>query len=196
MLCAMAWLASAMAGLWMLWAYDNEPGVAATAVDAWPATSGLTRDTARATLVMLAHPHCTCTRASLGELAEILARTRVHPKTYVVFLKPRGFADGWEQTDLWRTAAALPDVTVVTDHDGTAAERFGAVTSGQTFLYDARGALLFSGGITGARAHAGDNAGRAAVLRLLASQEPAQSTWTRVFGCSLFGPDENRSAAR
>ena len=94
------------------------------------------------------------------------ARTSL-PKTYVVFLKPSSMPDGWEQTDLWKTAAALPNATVVRDDDGREAERFGAATSGQTMLYDARGSLLFSGGITGARAHAGDNAGRSAIVALL-----------------------------
>ena len=114
----------------------------------------------RPTLVLLAHPQCSCTRATLEELGEVLARAEHRPKTYVVFLKPSSFANGWEMTDLWQTAARLPDVTVVRDDDGREASRFGAATSGQTLLYDTRGALLFSGGITGARGHAGDNAGR------------------------------------
>jgi hypothetical protein len=59
------------------------------------------------------------------------------------------------------------------------------VTSGQTFLYDARGTLLFSGGITGARGHAGDNAGRASIVALL-NRAGAATTSTNVFGCSLF----------
>ncbi len=47
------------------------------------------------------------------------------------------------------------------------------------------GTLLFSGGITGARGHAGDNAGRAAIVALLNQLNPA-TTATNVFGCSLF----------
>jgi hypothetical protein len=195
---AMLWFASTATGLWVLWAYDNRPGTPAIAVDRWPSESGLARETTRPTLVMLVHPRCTCSRASLGELAEILARAKVHPKTYVLFLRPEGFSEGWEKTDLWRTASALTDVTVVLDDDGTRARQFGAATSGQTFLYDAEGTLRFSGGVTGARAHAGENAGRTAVLALLEQSPPAplggrQSVWTRVFGCSLFG---SRTAQR
>ena len=100
---------------------------------------------------MLVHPQCTCSRASLAELAELLARARPRPRTFVLFIKPAGFADGWEHTDLWQTASGLPDVTVIRDDEGREAARFGAATSGQTFLYDARGTLLFSGGITAAR---------------------------------------------
>jgi hypothetical protein len=134
---------------------------------------------------MLAHPHCTCTRASLGELGEAIARARTRPKTYVLFMVPRGFAKGWEQTDLWQRAAALPGVEVVRDEDGHQAKFFGTVTSGQTLLYDERGALTFSGGITGARAHAGDNLGRQALVALL-NREPAALHGSHVFGCPLF----------
>ena len=40
-------------------------------------------------------------------------------------------------------------------------------TSGQVVVYDAKGALLFSGGITAARGHMGDNAGRDRITALL-----------------------------
>ena len=124
----------------------------------------------RPTLVFLAHPQCDCTRATLGELAEVLARTSQPPKTYVLFLRPTLFDAGWEQTALWQTARSLPNVTVLRDDDGAEAKRFGAETSGQTLLYDERGTLAFSGGITGSRAHAGDNAGRASLLALINRQ--------------------------
>jgi len=182
---AVVWVCSAAAGLAVLWNYDNAPGEVAHPSSSWPSGSHLTRATETSTLIMLAHPQCSCTRASLGELAEVLARAEVRPKTIVVFLKPSTFGDGWEQTELWRMAARLPNVSVVRDDDGVEARSFGAATSGQTFLYDKRGALLFSGGITGARAHQGDNAGRQSVVALLNSGPRAHSA-TSVFGCPLF----------
>ena len=182
---AALWLAGAVAGLWVLWSYENTPGDAAKSGQTWPAETQLARSLDRPTLVLLAHPQCTCTRASLAELAEVLGRSRNAPRTYVLFMKPTQFFEGWEKTDLWRTASALPNVTVVRDDDGLEAERFGAVTSGQTLLYDAGGELIFSGGITGARGHAGDNAGRAALIAILDRKEPSRRV-TSVFGCSLF----------
>jgi hypothetical protein len=187
------WLIAAAAGLWVVWAWDNSPGLGANAPAHWPSASALSRATDRPTLLLLAHPQCSCTQASLGELAEALARVHVQPKTYVVFIKPREFAAGWEQSDLWATATALPGVTVLRDDEGREAERFGSATSGQTLLYDASGALLFSGGITGARAHRGDNAGRDSLVSLLDGgshpglnhREPGNNT-TKVFGCPLF----------
>jgi hypothetical protein len=56
-------------------------------------------------------------------------------------------------------------------------------------LYDSAGNLLFRGGITSARGHAGDNAGRAAVVSLLTSDE-AEGRDTPVFGCPLFAQNE------
>jgi hypothetical protein len=179
------WLCAVGAGLWVLWEFENSPGVAANPPAQWPSDSHIERATDRPTLVMLVHPRCSCTRASIGELAELMARARVRPKAYVLFLKPPGFADDWEKSPLWHNAAAIPHVTVVRDDDGLEASRFGAATSGQTMLYDAAGPLLFSGGITGARGHAGDNAGRAAILALL-HRETIGQTGSLVFGCPLF----------
>jgi hypothetical protein len=179
------WLGAATAGLWVLWRYDNTPGEAAHAPKQWPARTTLTRASDRPTLVMLAHPHCSCTQASLGELAEAIARAQTPPKTYVLFIAPHNFESGWETTDLWRTAASLRGVTVVRDDDGREAQMFGAATSGQTLLYDEHGQLIFSGGVTGARAHAGDNLGRQSLVALL-NRQTAPRTGTSVFGCSLF----------
>lgn len=188
------WLGAVVTGLSFLARYDNGAGPAADAPSAWPLQSRVVLDPARPTLVMLAHPRCVCTRASLAELAELIARATQRPKTYVVFIKPGGVADSWEQTDLWKTAAGLPDVTVLRDDHGVEVRRFGAQTSGQTLLYAADGRLLFSGGTTGARGHAGDNNGRAALLALVNGQTPERTT-SPVFGCSLFGTHDEIETA-
>jgi hypothetical protein len=180
------WGASVAGGLWALWGYDNRPGPSANAHERWPASRTLAHAKDRPTLVLIAHPQCTCTRASLSELAEILARAEARPRTYVVFLTPRGVASGWEQTDLWQAATRLPDTTAIRDEDGYLAALFGAETSGQAFLYDSGGLLQFSGGITGARAHAGENAGRVQVIPLLRRLATSPQPTTPVFGCPLF----------
>jgi hypothetical protein len=179
------WMVCVVAGLSVLWTWENTPGAAGDAPAQWPADSGLSRAADAPTLILFAHPQCSCTQASLGEFAEILARATAPPRTYIVFLKPIGFGVDWEKTDLWRAAVKLPGVTVIRDDDGLEATRFGVITSGQTVLYDQSGALLFSGGITGARGHAGDNAGRASLVSLL-NQDRADLSATSVFGCPLF----------
>jgi hypothetical protein len=179
------WIGAAAAGLTVLWRYDNTPGQLAVAPERWPSTTTLERAADGPTVVMLAHPHCTCTRASLGELAEAIARAPRPPRTYVLFMTPSAFASGWETTDLWRSAVSLRGATVVRDEDGREARHFGALTSGQTLVYDEDGRLAFSGGVTGARAHPGDNAGRQALVALFNQASPAERA-TKVFGCSLF----------
>jgi hypothetical protein len=180
-----AWLIASVAGLSVLWAYDNEPGAGANAPARWPARSALARTPGRPTLILIAHPQCSCTPASLTELAEALARVPTRPTTYVLFLKPEGFANGWVESDMWRTAASIPGVTLVRDDDGREARRFGSATSGQTLLYDGAGDLRFSGGITGSRAHAGDNSGRRSLVAVLNGGQPDRPA-TSVFGCPLF----------
>jgi hypothetical protein len=179
------WLVVVSSGLYGVWAYENRPGSDANAPQRWPAASALVPGSERPTLLFVAHPQCTCTRASIQELAEVLARSPQHPKTYVLFLRPAVFERGWEQTDLWRSASALPDVTVLRDDDGLEARRFGVETSGQTLLYDRRGTLIFSGGITGSRAHEGENAGELSLVALL-TRGTTDRNATSVFGCPLF----------
>jgi hypothetical protein len=183
------WLGGVTSGLWVVWAYENRPGTDGNAPHRWPTQSTLVPASDRPTLVFVAHPQCTCTRASVEELAEVLARAPKHPKTYVLFLRPSVFDPGWEKTDLWRSAATLPNVTVLRDDDGVEARRFGGETSGQTLLYDSRGTLIFSGGITGSRGHTGDNAGETALVALLTGGQ-ADRSGTSVFGCPLFAPGD------
>jgi hypothetical protein len=186
-LSAISWLSLVAVGLWLLWGYENTPGVAAESPRQWPADSRIQPAQDHATLVMLAHPHCPCTRASIGELASIMAHSQGRLSAYVLFIKPKGFSDDWEETDLWQTASNIPGVKVIPDSDGSEARLFHAATSGQTVLYDLHGSLLFSGGITGSRGHFGDNAGQASIVSLVNAELPNR-TETSVFGCPLFDP--------
>lgn len=181
--CAL-WMLVIAAGITLLWGYANSAGQAAAPPAQWPLDSRITLASDRATLIILAHPHCPCSRASIGELARLMAQAQGRVTAYALFVKPEGSSDDWEKTDLWQSAASIPGVSVVVD-DGVEAQRFHAATSGQTLLYDAAGHLLFSGGITGSRGHSGDNAGRSAIVSLLNTGE-SERTQSSVFGCPLF----------
>jgi hypothetical protein len=150
----------------------------------WPSESRIARTPGLPTLVMLAHPHCPCSRASVEELDRLMAQADGAVSAHVLFVKPDGVPDDWEQSDLWTRAVAIPGVHARRDDLGGEAERFGAATSGQVVLYDGVGELLFSGGITSARGHSGDNAGRDSVLSLLTSGRADRDS-TPVFGCPL-----------
>jgi len=185
------WAACAAGGLVYLSNYENRPGLASNPPVSWPRDSRIVRATDRPTLILTAHPQCPCTKASLGEIAEVLARLSHPLKTVILFIRPTEFPEGWEQTELWRRATALPGVTVMVDAGGVEASRFGAATSGETLLYDETGTLLFSGGITGSRGHPGDNIGRAELMQLL-NREAAEGRPTSVFGCPLFANGRER----
>jgi hypothetical protein len=101
--------------------------------------------------------------------------------------KPPGKADSWIHTDLWHAASDLPGTVVISDLGGREADLFRAAISGETVVYDAAGDLRFHGGITGARGHAGDNAGCSAV-ESYANMGAAPLAQTPVFGCPLFNP--------
>lgn len=182
------WICLLAAGLCIMADYENTPGKADTSAVRWPAGCTIPRATEHATLVMLAHPRCPCTRASVSELAVLMARCRAKLKAYVLFFRPRHSSDDWANTELWRSAAAIPGVHVVSDAGGVEADRFHAVTSGHTLLYDTNGSLLFSGGITVARGLTGDSPGRSAIAHLVNASKAEQST-SSVFGCPLVTPN-------
>jgi hypothetical protein len=177
----------------VLFYYSNEPGPAATPPKHWPDSTRLHRESGLPTLLMFAHPHCPCTRASLGELAKIMRSCQGRVTSHVLMVLPQGMPEGWEKTDLWESAAAIPGVAVDCDFAGTEAKRFGAGTSGAVLLYNTTGELMFDGGITGARGHAGDNAGRSTIVSLL-SEGRADRHRTFVFGCPLFDPTSQQPA--
>ena len=185
-LAVLCWLFVVGVGLTRLWAYAYTPGPAAVAQATWPATSTLSRDGARPTLVMLLHPQCACSRASLGELAQLMAHVQNQVTVHLLFYRPVGGGPEWTDTDLWRSAAAIPGVQRRIDEEGAEARRFGGFVSGQTFLFDADARLIFQGGITYARGHAGDNVGRQS-LQALIRDEQAPARRTPVFGCLLGG---------
>lgn len=149
------WLLGLGIALAALWRYKSTPGPAAHAPTTWPPTSALARVEGRPTLVMFAHPGCACTRASLAELRALVGRFGERVTTYVLFLQPSDEPEDWSKTDTWADAASLAGVRVDVDRDGRESSAFGAEVSGHVVLYDARGELLFSGGITPARGHVG-----------------------------------------
>ncbi|MGH7857922.1 MAG: RedB protein [Candidatus Binatia bacterium] len=183
----LVWLLLVGTGLKALWSYSLAPGEGGRTPELWPAESRLPPPARRPNLVVLAHPQCACSRATVGELALLMARVHDRVSAHVLFLEPEGADESWVKSDLWERAAAIPGVTVWKDEGGRESERFGAATSGQTVLYDRDGRLRFSGGITAARGHSGDNAGRSTLTALLLDGAAGRPR-TPVFGCSLHEP--------
>ncbi|HEY3915543.1 MAG TPA: hypothetical protein VGN61_13730 [Verrucomicrobiae bacterium] len=177
------WLLFVGAGFGIVLKYQVTSGGVGQSPSQWPSNTFITLDSQHDTLIMFAHPQCSCTRASIEELNRILAQYHDRLTAEVWFFKPKDLT-GWNGTALEHDAAAIPGVVVKDDIDGQQARLFGAETSGFVLLYDRQGKLLFKGGITGSRGHAGDNSGENSIVALVSGQCPPV-TETPVYGCSL-----------
>jgi hypothetical protein len=186
---AAVWIAGVGAGSKFLWDYQTTPGEPGAPPHRWPADSRIERLPGRATLLLVTHPQCPCSRATVDELSDLMGQVGARATVHVLMYKPREFPAGWERTDLWTSAARIPGVSVRTDEDGEEAARFGAATSGQALLYDAEGLLQFSGGITMVRGHRGKSAGYERIVAL-ANGRPADAATSPVFGCAMHTPGE------
>jgi len=176
------WGAALVVGLFLLSRYKFTPGTAADAPTRWPTSSALVRAPDRPALVFFAHPLCPCTRTSIDELESLLANTGGAVDTHVVVLR---YEEGGDPSETLSRVRRIPGVAVHLD-DGSEAARFGARTSGQTLVYGIDGTLRFEGGITSARGHAGDNAGKRSVASLIRNGS-AEGATSSVFGCALQG---------
>lgn len=190
-LAGVIWLSATGVGLALLSQYANTPAPEREDAAQWPVESRISRSDKVPTLILFAHPRCPCTRATLGELEKIIADCQGQVEPWVVFYRPHAANEDWAETDLQQTAKAIPSVHVMTDAGGDEARLFKANTSGQTLLYDKNGQLLFNGGITFARGHAGDNAGRAAIVSILKDRSPGYRH-TPVFGCSIASQHQQK----
>jgi hypothetical protein len=178
------WLVAIVLGMRALLAHEFGAGKAAVAPERWPPSASVRLDPTRPTLVMLAHPRCPCTRASVAELARLMRRLGDRATAHVLFVRPAGTAPDFTNTDTWASAARIPGVEVHVDERGRDAALFGAKTSGQVVLYGADGKLEFAGGITPTRGHEGDSVGFDRVVGLVSGRWAARVT-SAVFGCSL-----------
>jgi hypothetical protein len=178
--------------------YQYSVGAEAHAALQWPGGTEVSLASDRDTLLLFLHPKCPCSAATVEELSRLLAFRPNAAAIQIFYYRPLTASKGWDDNSLLASVRALPGVRVLADINGARAEQFGANTSGQVFLYSPDGRLLFSGGITGARAHVGDNAGLSAVQKLMddpASLRAAFAT-TPVFGCALHSiePGTSRGA--
>jgi hypothetical protein len=191
---ALLWAAAVATGFTVLLRYSSTAGGGQGAHPRrWPAAAPLEQTPGRATVLMFAHPHCPCTRASVAELARLMARFGDRLTAYVLVVQPHGTGDDWMDTALRDRAAAIPGVRALVDRGGVEAARFGALTSGLTLLYDRRGRLVFSGGLTASRGHEGPSFGQRRIVSLLTTGT-ADRHDAPVFGCALRNPRSARPA--
>lgn len=182
------WAGAIVAGYGALLRYEAVPGAAAASPPRWPSASPLSRSDGRATLVVVLHPRCACSKATLRELERLLPELQPAPRVHALVVRPPGAAEGWERAELWQLAASIPGVELHADPDGAEAHRFGAATSGHVFLFDAAGALRYSGGLTSARGHEGPAPAQRAIADVIAGRAQPGLAAASVFGCALRPP--------
>jgi hypothetical protein len=174
-----------------LFTYDQTAGAVSVVPVQWPSASVMKRPARNGALLVFVHPYCSCTVATIHEIATLSAGRNSQngrPSTTVLFYRPRN--SGWRPGSLWtKVESEIPGARPVWDDDGREARRFGARTSGYTLLYGANGDLLFKGGVTGSRGHEGGNLGLDQLRASIDTGRPAPRG-SLVFGCALADAGE------
>lgn len=192
------WLIAAGCGSWIFAARSFSPGNAGTPASDWPADTKAPRNTNGYTLVVALHPECGCSQATLENLEELLTASKGRLRADVLCVEYPELDESARESDNWKLADRIKGVSLTLDSNAAEAKLFAARTSGESRLYGPDGRLLFRGGITSGRGHAGENPGSTAVLNLIngrnqggastvgsvAASASAPIT-TPVFGCSL-----------
>lgn len=179
------WLSACICGFMFLANFQSQPGKVAKAGSVFPAESDLGRPLEKPTLFAFLHPGCACSRASLSELLKVSTRLQGKFNTEFV-VRPLGTQADF--SNLLNELREFPSSTIHVDYSGAETQRFGVFTSGQILVYDTNQALLFSGGITGGRGHAGDNPAEESLVRQILDR--SGEVHTPVFGCHLRSPRE------
>lgn len=169
--------------------YKQLPGAVGVIKTHWPQNVSYDYHHNQYNFVMFAHPKCGCTKASLGELENLIRDTGSKLNVKIFFYHPKKTPASWTETDSKIAAEKIPGVEVYTDEGGEVARRFGAMTSGQVMVYSPQGDLAYAGGITESRGHVGPNNGSRSIASVVESGITNIKTQP-TFGCMLFTEDE------
>lgn len=184
---AVAWVLLTIGGMGALLAYSQTPGKPNTFPDQVTVSVAeiVGHDDADAWgIVMVLHPKCSCSRASLNELWRIYERSAAPVRCYFLIYTPDGADEGWTETATMRGLTKFSDATRIVDHNGKLACSLGMTTSGATLLFAPDGEIRFSGGVTFARSHEGRNGGAQAILASLKGMSVDYAS-TPVYGCAI-----------
>lgn len=179
------WTAGVLCSVWILGSYEFTPGDKGETLARWPAGANLPFNPQKLNIIIAAHPHCPCSKVSLGEFAAALDTAPGAAEVNLVFYRPPGSSAEWSESELTERAARLPKARVYADPDGRIASLLGARTSFDIFTFDQKGAVVFRGGITRGRGVRGENDARAALEKILQGKTAVQEH--PVYGCPIRG---------
>jgi hypothetical protein len=177
------WVSTIAIGTVWITDYSTRPGKKGISPTSLPIGFGGETSSKLPKLFVFLHPQCPCSGATLKELEKLVERNPDALEINIFFYQPSNQPPEWSETWLWRAASEIPNANL-TKINLEELQKFGAITSGQTLLYDADGNLVFSGGITQARGHEGPNLGSEIIEEYLSGSKPSVSE-APVFGCIL-----------
>ena len=89
---AVIWAATVAAAYQAIRRFESTPGTAAIAPGFWPGRSTIEPRRGEWSLVMLVHPHCSCSRASIKELEAVLEKAPRSVRPAIRLEAAHGFA--------------------------------------------------------------------------------------------------------
>jgi hypothetical protein len=183
----MIWIATVTVGAVAMLRHEFDGQAEVHAPAAWPSELGVFNPAGRAlSLVMVAHPDCPCTRASIAQLERLLAQSAGQTQAIVfVYQMPGVSRDELQNEDFWKRLEQIANLRPIADPAGAIAERLGADVSGSAAAYDREGKLRFQGGLTASRGHEGPSFALEHLRALALGQRTPSAgvASTPAFGC-------------
>ena len=141
-------------------------------------------------MILFYHPQCPCTLATARCLERLSAKFLERPPIHANAYCPENESEAWIESKLTQTLKTIQGVQVCVDRNGDHCRRIGAIVSGHILVYDVKGKLIFSGGITPNRGHEGDCRAAMSFLQCVNGVANKRSHWP-VFGCPIVSPQED-----
>src|SRR2546430_17192775 len=91
---AAIWVTAGVSGQRVMLNYDYTAATAGGPPSKWPHESLLPRTRGVPTIVVVAHPHCPCSRATVEQLDRLIARLQGHGSAVVGLVRQIGRASG------------------------------------------------------------------------------------------------------
>ena len=179
------WAMALLVGGYLLTDYSLDAQTKAKSVANWPESCRLPVFEGELHVVVFMHPKCVCSRSTLVELKRALQRTKAAPQISFVFYCPADQELAWAQDELWALTEGVKNSEPMVDLNGDEAKKFGVQVSGHVMLFGQSNERIFSGGITSARGHEGDNLGGRMLAAFLDGENPPGAE-PPPFGCRLF----------
>ena len=157
----------------------------------WELTSGQStlerqfplKSSPRPRLDVVLHSQCPCSLATIQNLITWKWVRSHKPVIHLILTGPDS-----ARSSIARRAKLVADAEIEHMDSKEVVTKYGALTSGQCYLFDKQGSLRFAGGITDRRGQDGASRGLDQIERLL-EFDLGYST-TPVFGCGLRDPEK------